>query len=212
MGIIQSKGMSEFMPGKMRQILNDTAWFVSFKEGDEKAFQYVFKSCRKTIYNFAIVFLNNEMEAEEITLDTFLALWNKRSTLESPEHVLNWLYFDCRHRCINALRRPHFKTEVLEEDKFEIAGSEPNIIYERVHAELVSLIVDEVDRLPEQMRKVFVLRFANKLSPKEVADFMDIKVATVYEYTNKALKKLRNQVFDHSFETSLFVLISLFIK
>lgn len=71
--------------------------------------------------------------------------------------------------------------------------------------ELEELLKEEIEKLPEQCRKVFTLRRKDNLSNKEIALQLRISENTVEQHMRKALRLLRVSFINHDV---LFIIIA----
>jgi RNA polymerase sigma-70 factor (family 1) len=190
--------------------LSDNSWFPAFKEGEERAFRFIFESYQEKIYLACYHLLKNEQEAEDITLRTFYTLWKETRSIKDQDHLLNWLYLVARRNCINYITSNDRKQKAY----LRLRPEDPPITcepanYERIYAELISSVYQEVNNLPDRMREVFLMRYVQGRPAEEVARRLGISVATVYNHSQAALDKLRNKFFHNWAEVlSILLLIS----
>ena len=191
------------------------AAFESFQKGDPKAFDLLFQAMRRVIFAHAYKFLNNAAEAEDISVETFIAFWEQRHSLQNRiktiDHLLGWLFMVSRNRCLNTLKRTSLASAIYEEYKDEENSTSP-VHYERIHAEIMERVGKEIDSLPEQMRKVFVMHYCESLPYQEIADKMGLSLGTVYDYGKRAMQKLRGRFFNQWPEAIVLLLTTLFIN
>ncbi len=78
-------------------------------------------------------------------------------------------------------------------EPFEIMHGEVNDTDNRLfEKELISLIEDYINTLPEKRKEIFVLHFKENLSTKEIAEKLDVSQKTVQNQLNSAIKGLRS--------------------
>src|SRR5450755_2487011 len=85
--------------------------------GDEHAFRQLFEHYYQPVFNNIYRVLKNRSLAEDNLQDTFLALWEKRSTIKNPENVSGWLFVTSSNKSINFIRRDiqgKYKTRSLD--------------------------------------------------------------------------------------------------
>lgn len=170
---------------------------TSLREGQETAFEMLFKTYYEPLCNYAYSFLNDREEAEEVVQSAFITVWDKRQSLEIQTSVKSYLYRMVRNGCLNVIK--HVKVKAAHV-RHEMAGGEPS--YEGasqgvISSELEQKIYEAMKALPEQCRLVFQLSRFEELKYQEIADQLDISVKTVENQMGKALKIMRTQLKDY---------------
>lgn len=165
-----------------------------FKQGDVKAYEQIFRTYYPALCLFALKFLKDKEEAEEVVQDLFCKLWEKRKELAITTSLKSYLYGAIR---INSIRK--LQSESLHHSHHEEIlrlSSSKEFVDDLERNELQSRIHQCIANLPEQRRKVFELsRFQDK-KYKEIAEEMAISVKTVENHMGKALKFLREHLSD----------------
>ena len=170
---------------------------TSLREGQDTAFEMLFKSYYEPLCNYAYSFLNDREEAEEVVQSAFITVWDKRQSLEIQTSVKSYLYRMVRNGCLNVIKHVKVKAAHL---RHEMAGGEPS--YEGasqgvISSELEQKIYEAMKALPEQCRLVFQLSRFEELKYQEIADQLNISVKTVENQMGKALKIMRTQLKDY---------------
>lgn len=174
--------------------LPDETLLSRLKEGDEKAFTAIYIRYNKMLYVLAYKYLKDSFRAEDIVQQVFLKLWEARSLFAGAINLRNYLYTSAKNLILNEIRdnfsdmeknyaviqnRPEF------EDKLQSALEEKDLFqhFYKILAEL-----------PEQKRKVCLLKIRDNLSNQEVADKLHISVPTVKSHYSQAIKLLRDKM------------------
>lgn len=157
------------------------------KEEDEIAFKYLFDTYFTAVYRIAYFYLKNEAVSEEIALDVFTILWEKRDTIEIKISIKSYLMTSARNRALNYLRdhEQELSTDTLS--PFDSAFEEHPLEMK----ELEQLIDEAIYALPDKCREVFMKSRMENRSNKEIAADMDITVKTVEAQITKALKQIK---------------------
>lgn len=82
------------------------------KQGDEKAFQYIYDCHYVLLCRFAYQLLNDSSLAEEIVDDTIFYLWEHRADIEITHSIRAYLMRAVRNRCLNELNSLAHRTEL----------------------------------------------------------------------------------------------------
>lgn len=98
-------------------------------QGDKKAFKAFYDLYKTRIYNTALSYLHNTEQAEEITQDVFVTLYQKANEFKGNSKVSTWIYRITINKALNLIdkqnRRPKISTTV--EDYHSINFIHPGI-------------------------------------------------------------------------------------
>lgn len=178
-----------------------------FQAGEEVAFKQIYLLFHKRVLFFARRFVSDQ-DAQDITADSFIQLWNKRVDFPSEKNISTFLFVTTRNRCYNLLE--HEKVKIRRKE--EIASltekeAVPDIDLEDTRLELLALIHQELDKLPEKMRQIFILSFREGLKPAEIAQRLQINVKTVSNQKLTAIKLLKKTLAEHPSALALLLLL-----
>jgi RNA polymerase sigma-70 factor (ECF subfamily) len=171
--------------------------FTALKEGNESAFEMLFRTYYKPLCNYAYSFLNDKDEAEEVVQSAFIGVWDKRSSIEIQTSIKSYLYRMVRNSCLNVIKHANVKKQHA---RHEMAGgipAEDNASQSVMSQELEQKIHEAMKELPDQCRLVFQLSRFEELKYSEIAGQLNISVKTVENHMGKALKIMRQQLKDY---------------
>jgi len=184
---------------------DDIELFLKLKEGDEKAFQTLFRKFYSSLCQYARQFLNDSESAEEAVQDMFVKIWERRTVLNIDASVRHYFFRAIRNQCLNQIQHEKIKKQyagkVLESSSQEI---DPGHFY--LEVDLIERIEKSIEALPPKRKEIFRLSREQGLKYKEIADTLNISIKTVEAQMGLALKHLRTELKDFS-----NYLISLFI-
>lgn len=162
-------------------------------EGNEQAYIVIYNRYAPLLYIHAGRMLSDTGLAQDVVHDLFAAVWDKREQLNIAVSLKAYLYKSIRNRVLDLFAkdkvRLDYRNNLLQkgepveevEDKYQ-------------YRELEDIIDSELGRLPEQMRKVFLLSRVNEKSYKEIAEELQIAEGTVKKQIYMALKRLRQRI------------------
>ena len=150
------------------------------------------------VYTFASYLLGNAADAEDVTQEVLIKLWNRGP--EAEDHRLRaWLLQVTRNACIDQLRRRRRKAEVIPIRREDSPAPDhpsttpsPEAVAEG--AQIGGRIADALRRLSDTARGVVILREIQGLSYAEISDVMDISVASVRVTLHRARRRLREHL------------------
>lgn len=171
---------------------------LRFKSGDQKAFEYIFKSFYSPLCLYASDLLRDDGLAQEIVQESFINFWEKRKNLEINQSLKSYLYRMVHNHCISYLRsdktrqtkKTEFEETVKAEQKIIDAISDDLVIDQYFKSNIENVVEATIDNLPTQCKEVFLLSRFESLSHKEIAKKLDISVNTVKVHISKALRRL----------------------
>src|SRR5690606_34010393 len=107
-----------------------------------------------------------------------------------------YLFVIARNLAFKQLQKSLRKQDVLE--KFlAFYGEADDYTEQQVNANDLSLVIDqEIARLPEKMRQIFIMSRKENLSYNEIAERLEISDLTVKKQVSNALKYLRLRMVD----------------
>ncbi|MDR2413826.1 MAG: RNA polymerase sigma-70 factor [Odoribacteraceae bacterium] len=182
----------------------DITLFEQARAGDWNAFRRLFERDVEQLYLYAMGFVKNREDAEDIVQEVFITLWEKREKLSSVEIPRAYLFRSVRNACIDRLLHARVKQKYREEVIALHRGSgsendDPETLFLRLHAALGTL--------PPRCREIFTLGCIDGMSYKEIADATGTSVNTVKSQIKIAYKKLREEMGDEE-ALSLLLLLS----
>lgn len=166
---------------------------ASFIEGGKEAFRYYYEMYYHSLCLFGIRVVRDEEVAMDIAQDVFVHLWKARQTIETELHLKMYLYQAMRHRCMNYLRQRRSLEKFSEE--YRLWESEENYRDLVVEEEVYRLVMEEIDLLPEEQRKVILLHLDGK-GNTEIAEILQVSVNTVKTHKARARQQLRIKLKD----------------
>jgi RNA polymerase sigma-70 factor (ECF subfamily) len=169
------------------------------RQGDERAFEQLFRSYYGGLAAFAIRYVGDRSAAEELVQGLFADLWTNRASLDVKTNLRSYLFSAVRNRALNARRRALIERDWGEgEDRADVEAmmqwtpDRPDAALE--HAEATERLRAAVDRLPERCRLVMQLRWRDQLSYAEIAETLGISVKGVENQLSRGLKALRDML------------------
>jgi RNA polymerase sigma factor (sigma-70 family) len=152
----------------------------------------------KELYIAAFRRLRSEEQVEDILQDLFLSLLESDFDLENENSVRALLHTRLKSRIIDFFRRELLKVsfENQEARQSEMDGTFSDT--RLMNRELESIVMQEINNLPEKMKEIFLLSREAMLSNEEIALRLNISDKTVRNQLSTALKRIRGTVQDYS--------------
>lgn len=161
------------------------------RKGDEEAFTCIYQRYHKVIYVLAFRYLKAGPMAEDVVQYVFAKLWEQRSDLLVAVSLRNYLYTMARNHILNQIRDQN--QAIIK--NYQIAQSQPqyedNLLETIEQKELRAIFSRAVELLPEQKRRIWLLKMKKEHSNQDIADQMNLSVNTVKTHYAQTLKILR---------------------
>lgn len=147
----------------------------------------------------AYEYTRDKVLAEEMVGDTFLALWEKRESLQIKSSVKNYLIKSTQNTCLQYIRKKKLTTQGID-DGFEyrhIPWSNDYPLGQLFEKELTDMIDQATEALPPQCRSIFLLSRVEEMSYSQIAEILQISENTVKTQIKTALLRLRSALKDY---------------
>lgn len=178
------------------------------KRGDPNSLESLFSVYKDRVFNTAVSYLQNIQDAEELTQDVFIEIFNSAGKFKGDSALSTWIYRITVNKALDRLkfnkRRKRFAviTSIFKPDSAELAIDTPDFIHPGTEIELKEssrLLFKALDRLPENQKTAFILSKLESLSQKEISAIMKISVSSVESLLFRArqnLKSMLNKKYD----------------
>jgi len=148
------------------------------------------------LYNLALHFAGSREEAEDLTQEIFLRLYQNLRQYRGDCPLVSWALRLSRNLCIDHYR--HARQERLSlRVSDEILAHLPagdDVQAEAQWREEVEAVHEALAKMPEEMAEVVLLRDLQGWSLEEVASYLDIPVGTVKSRLHRARLEVAGRV------------------
>lgn len=173
---------------------DDSQLLALLKNDSQEAYEILFKKYFKTLCLQAALLLTDKWEAEDIVIELFIEIWDKKIYRKIEQSFKAYLYKSVRNKCLNEVkrnRRLEQKKERYREYRQEKEDKRPSLLEQK---ESESIINGALLELPLQRLKAFNLVYLEKKKYQDAADEMGLSVNSVKTHLKLALKFLRNRI------------------
>jgi RNA polymerase sigma-70 factor, ECF subfamily len=172
----------------------DTKILKDLKNNSESAFDELFRKYYKKLVFFAIKILKNQDTATEVVQDLFVNFWEKRHQLEPKISLQAYLYRSVYNNCVHLSK----KEKKFQGDELSLIN-EPSEDFNNLleNNELEVRIYDLIEQLPPECKKIFKMSRFDELKYQQIADQLNLSVKTVETQMSRALKFLRQKLWDY---------------
>ncbi|MEH6580798.1 MAG: RNA polymerase sigma factor [Halioglobus sp.] len=154
----------------------------------DKTYRQWIAAHQDRVWSLALYLLRDRAEAEDISQEAFIRLWQCRDEMHE-ERVGPWLLRVTRNLCLDKLRKQRVEREPEESDLVDERTPEVALGQRGEANRLQGLVT----ALKEPYRSLVVLRDIQQHSYQEVAEITGLSQPQVKTYLHRARKKLRQQ-------------------
>ena len=170
------------------------------KDGNKTVFADIYNQYFGSLYVYAVKYVLDTEVAKEMVQDSFVKLWEKRNSLSEETHILPLLYQITRNNCLNHLKhekvREKHKTRMRKLDLNYLAISHSSA-EKIISQELEENIRKAIESLPPRCREIFELSRNEEKKYKEIAAELNLSEKTVENQILKALKIMREKLYEY---------------
>jgi RNA polymerase sigma-70 factor, ECF subfamily len=164
------------------------------KSGEITAYELLFQKYYVVLSLFSKRYTKDINLSREIVQDLFVYLWEYRNELSITSSFRSYMYRAVR---FNSFRR--IENEKKQGIRLDIIPDyAPSEFYDDLeYAELQERLLNAIEMLPEQCRKIFKMSRFEQLKYSEIATKLNLSVKTIEVQISKALHILQGVLHDY---------------
>ncbi len=135
------------------------------------------------VYRISLNILRNCEEAQDIVMDTFMALM-KQDSFNDEGHIKAWLIRTAENKSINVLRSARVKKTQSLDELLENTIAAP--LNENEYE-----LLDMVMRLPNKLKTTVYMYYYEDMSAADISTALEISEATVYKRLERGRRALK---------------------
>ncbi|HEY9639031.1 MAG TPA: sigma-70 family RNA polymerase sigma factor [Coleofasciculaceae cyanobacterium] len=172
---------------------SDAALLKDLAAKQPAALKCLYERYGSVVYGVALKVLQSQPEAEDLTQEIFLSLWQRPVDSAKQGHLLRYLIAMTRSRAIDKLRsRSRHLNLVQRWGHNAIATTSTSTpVDQAVVNERSQQVRQALSQLSEQQRQVIELAYDAGLSQSEIAQRLHHPLGTVKTWTRQGLLKLK---------------------
>jgi RNA polymerase sigma-70 factor (ECF subfamily) len=181
----------------------DFLFVEKLKKGDYNAYTLLMNNYYKNLCGYANLFTKDPSKSEDIVQNVFVKLWVYRKKVDSNIPIKRYLHKSVynefidqyrKNKSVVSLEEKHLRTinTIIDDNSFDIE-------------KLMTRVNNEIEKLPEKCKKVFILNKKEGLTHDEIAEYLQISKKTVEGHITRAFKIL-NQKLGKKIKSILIIL------
>jgi len=175
------------------------------KNRDEAAFRAVVEQWQDMVYNTVLGIIQNETEAEDLTQEVFIRMFQSISSFKGESKLSTWLYRIAVTKTLEHIRAKKRKkrfgfllplTGTDEDDTYHSADfNHPGVKLDSKERSVH--LFQAIKKLPENQKAAFILHKLEGLSYKEISEVLETTVPAVESLMNRAKNNLKKYLEDY---------------
>ncbi len=173
---------------------DDAEALLLMAEGNISAYRFLIDRHFSDLCNFLLIYLHQKELSEEIALDIFTHIWEKRQTLQIKATFKSFLFAAAKNKAITLYRKEHQRIFISLDANESGIPNDSTTQFLMENDELRSLINEAVLKLPEKCRQIYLMAWEENLSYNEIAVQLGLSPKTIENHVGIALHKLRESL------------------
>lgn len=182
--LVGMRSKTEYAQGENRRELERLLSGVA--AGDCNALEDLYGRTRTAVYGLALSYLKNPQDAQDMTQDVFVQIWERGEQYRPMGSPMGWILTICRNLCLMQLRNADRRENLNDEEWNAIPDRETGLPQEEK-----LLLQDTLAVLGEEERRLVLLHAVTGLKHREIAGLLEMPLSTVLSKYHRALKKMR---------------------
>ena len=176
---------TEYAPSEDRHELQQL--LIHIAGGEREALAELYQRTRSAVYGLALSYLKNAQDAQDLTQDVYVQVWDRAEQYRLTGSPMGWLLAVCRNLCLMRLRREERHAALSEEEWDAIPARECGL-----DADERALLQGALANLADEERRIVLLHAVTGLKYREIAALLELPLPTVLSKYHRALKKMRS--------------------
>jgi RNA polymerase sigma-70 factor (ECF subfamily) len=181
---------------------NDTQQVQRAIAREAGAFRAIMQTHNQRLYRIARSILRNNADAEDAVQEAYVSAFTNLASYRGEGGLKSWLSRIVVNESLGRVRQRHSTIDLTELEQqsqaqiIQFPQSTPNDDPERTMAQrqIIHLVEQATDNLPEAFRLVFVARVIEGMSIEETSELLGIKPETVKTRLHRARQLVRDQL------------------
>lgn len=171
--------------------MDDQKCIVAILKGDKQAFRVLLERYEHKVYGFVNKMLMDPQLSEDVTQETFLAVYRNLKQYDQTKPFSTWLFAIAKNATFKLLKE-RSKSGIHPDEAFE-AISEPRALVEPqiFQGETNKELMDALESLSEHQNQVITLRYFEDLSLVAIAKRLGISQKKVENLLYTAKQRLK---------------------
>ncbi len=186
--------------------MKDKELINELKNGNANAFKVLVEEYQNKVINLCFGFVHNREDAEDITQEVFIEVYNSVIHFRGEAKISTWLYRISVNKSLDFIRRKNRKKRFAKfqnilgfertiEKVQESELTNPHTILE--NKERIQILTETIETLPQNQKIAFILSKFEGFKNNEIAEIMKTSLSAVESLMHRAKKNLKVKLYDY---------------
>lgn len=171
---------------------DEHVWMGAIANGDMAAFEALVQRYHGTLYRLGMGWLGNPMDADELTQDVLVGVWQHAHQFRGDSGIGRWLTVMAYRRMLSMRRRQRWRQWVSLDDGWP-SPTIPDTSHVVGVSDAVQQLLAALQALDPVSRDIMVLKECEGWTHDEIAQFLHLNEGTVRSKLSRAKATLRTQ-------------------
>lgn len=167
----------------------DEQLFARIGQGDKSAFCQLYEETSNAVFAYALSFLRNKEDAEDVMQETFLHIRSAAHLYQPLGKPMAWILTIAKNVCLMKFRQNRHVTSMSYEEAPE------ELDCSQIQEEEDRLVLETAFRvLSKEECQIIVLHAVSGMKHREISQIMGIPLSTILSKYHRGIQKLREQL------------------
>lgn len=177
----------------MKPHIHERILLYKIQQGDTESFAKIYDFYHEKIYRYVYLKVPTQQDAEDITADTFLRVWQHVQEKRAVRALQAFLYQIARNLIVDFYRRRGGVVDSIDEYEAVVADRTDLSLEEKMMLKSdIAQVERAIRQLKDVYRDVIILHYLNDVSLKDVARLIEKSAGNTRVLLHRAVKTLRN--------------------
>ena len=168
---------------------------------NQSHFEKLYHEYKTLVFNVALNYLQNVEDAEEITQDVFVKVYNSLDNFNQKSSYKTWIYRITINQCLDYIKQKNSQKRFFifgkksqnEQEYLNTANFvHPGILME--NKEEAAILFEVINTLTENQKTAFLLSKLDGLSNLEISEIMQLSISSVESLVFRAKATLQEKL------------------
>ncbi len=174
-------------------------------KGDMGQFEVLIERYKKLIFNTAYRMMGNKEEAEDVSQEAFIRIYNSLSKYNPEFKFATWALRITTNLCLDHLRKRKGETVPIDE-QYDLGDGKLTPEEEYIRKEKQKLVQNAISKLPDKYKEFLIMFHHRNLSYQEIMDITGESLTIVKNRLYRARQMLKESLMNTERESEKYAM------